>query len=342
MNDPGKVVYSGAIDPASGQSEPSSPLRHLIAAASCVLLVLLGTYVWFMETSHFPRLEKGHYFGTITGVFGSDGTRDAAFYVERRAEANEIFVTLFETGWGPAYVNTAIDSATSGAVDESGEGALPLTLMNGGARLKLTGQRVAMGRFQGEARESSSGRTGRWTLERIEDVEYGRAQSEAVPDIRHWLFLFDELRAIEEETQRVRTSITKEGEEADKLAASITERDKLRARSEAKFAEVASAYDSVIGRLDSTRDHIEELARRVEIAHKVTPMGRLVTMSRETIDRESRWIHSMLRTLTPSDQGITHQDFAQASKLNELKAQIAQEKKVLLRYLRLEQERVKK
>ncbi|WKZ56088.1 MAG: hypothetical protein QY326_04955 [Bdellovibrionota bacterium] len=330
MTEQGKVVYSGVLSPHAAQR---SIVRHLIAGAACVLLLFLGTYLWFMRTLSFPKLEVGQYFGSVRGVFGEGPQEEVPLFIERRAHSNDLFVVLFKPGWSPLFVNVALDGN-----DERSEWILPLTISHSSARLRFTGQRITGRLYRGEVLESESGRSGEWQLETLQAAPLMQFGANA-PDLRHWLFLFDELHAVESELKELTAQLEREEQEVARLSTLITEREQLRARSEAKYAEVSSAFDSASGRLDKTRQSVEALGRNVSMAHKVTPMGRLVTLSRESLERESRWIESMLRTTSPALLGLLDVDVAKSDRLTELKTAILNERKALLPYLRLEQQR---
>lgn len=336
-----RTVYSATIDGVTAKSGRgyrgvfSRYWPHFVAVILFGVLVYLSSYLWLEAHSRFPRIEPGTYIGTLT-MNGLEAGRPAPpagnsgrgeqpatvlFYLERLARSNELFVAVLSAGWTPQMVSAVARDGDN----PDAEWVLPLLVSGPERRLKLTGGGSGARRYQGQALDLSSGEEGRWDMHEI-GIDDVHAASDAIPDMRLWLLLRDELARVERSIEDAQTQIPQQKIEIERLTQLVSSGDELRNRANQKYETVRAALVEAQERLAEKQRLASELEDKLVLALRVTGMGRLVSLSRESLARESRWIDSMLRGETPEESEEFRVELNRADRVRELQRAIQAER----------------
>jgi hypothetical protein len=115
-------------------------------------------------------------------------------------------------------------------------------------------------------------------------------------EIQLWLRLKAELADVDEQIQAAEAKVPEQRKEIEKLTEFITEGNNLRARADEKYRNVRAELDRRKEVLKAKQAEAKDLEKKIVLSHSVTPMGKLVSLSRASLEREARWIDSLLRT----------------------------------------------
>jgi len=203
----------------------------------------------------------------------------------------------------------------------SGDGWLsPVTLSGPDGALRLIGAPSGPGEYVGGVVNIDTGLEGRWWIQRVESLD---TPADGDTEIRHWLALKNELSDITAEIRAIEKRIPDQKVEIEKLTTFIEERERLKSSADDKFEEVKDSLRGSQGELKRLQDEARKLEAELELAQRFTGMGRLVSLSRESLEREGRWIDSMLRSDIVSSQRSVEVAAARAVKITTLKKEIA-------------------
>src|SRR5690606_28359002 len=126
----------------------------------------------------------------------------------------------------------------------------------------------------------------------------------------------------------------------EELTRFITDAESLRKKAEDRYRNVKQEREQVVAEIDSLQKQTKALERQVELAHRVTQRGTLVSLARESLDRESRWIEAMFR----SEVSQGGDDFADAlrhgNEVMSLRDGIAREREKIFQLRTLQERRL--
>lgn len=315
-----RFIRPGSMDALIGRARSALPglvssrvLPHVIAILSLGLLALVSFLLWAEMTRRFPRLEPGSYFGSISGVFSSAGL-ESRFYVEYEGAGSELVLVVPRPGWSPQAVPVGDPSAE--AIGE----LTPLTIPGPDGALRFIGSRSGPGEYVGGVVNLDTGLEGSWRLSRVEAAPTDTSRD---VEIRHWLALKGELADVVEEIKSTERRVPAQKTEIEKLTKFIEERERLRSSADGKFEEVKEALRVAQAELNALQGEARALEAELELAQRFTGMGRLVSLSRESLEREGRWLDSMLRSDVVSSQPDIEVAAERAAKIVKLKREIA-------------------
>lgn len=287
-----------AVESPPLESKQSDQLRSNSNKGRFILLLLVVIalaaliYVLVAEVAQrFPRLAPGRYIGSVADVFGNtDGPH--TLYVERSDHSEEVFFALLRPGWLPQFIRSIVseDSKLSRGWTH------PLVLFGPEGKLKFTGEVERDGEgYRGKVVNLESGRDGEWKLRHLEGDSTAITPQDG-EQIKHWVLLMAELRAVESSIKNLHEVITQQKNEAEKLTRVVTEGEMLKVKAGEKFRSVSAERDKLASALKSKQDQANLMAKQFELSQRVTGMGKLVSLARESLEREVRWIESMLRS----------------------------------------------
>ncbi len=324
----GKGLFGRARpDPTPSFGRRSSTSRW---AAGILMLLAVGSFFrWYWEDAgkKFPVLSPGSYIGSLHGVLGareadgvsegeSEGGAPVPLYIERAPETEDLFVAVLSPGWKPELVSTAIHAAGSAAP----RWVLPLIVSQGAKRIQLTGLPLGQDRYGGEVVDLSSGLEGTWRLEPIRALPGDVGQG--AQEVRLWLMLKAELEEVEARIGEFERRVPEQRVEIEKLTSLLTEGEELRSRANEKFGSVKEERAVADREFKSEQQKVQRLEASLEIAQKVTGMGKLVSLSRESLEREWRIVDSLLRSSAGSSAEALKAEFEKATTVLELKRQV--------------------
>ncbi len=161
-----------------------------------------------------------------------------------------------------------------------------------GESITLRGRRNEFDEFVGTA-ETSAKKRGHFTLGRRFDPRALTPEMEH--DARSWVLLQAERAVWDEKISKIDAIKNVKLEDIERLKNFVTDKPRLRAGADAKYAQVAEQLQAARDQLIVRKEKAQRLAGSLALAQRVTPFGKLVTLARESNERELRWIESMLR-----------------------------------------------
>jgi hypothetical protein len=301
---------------ALGGLVTSRTLPHVVASGALLLLLGVSLLLWIEMKKRFPAIEPASYYGTIEGIFASVDGSPSRFYVERQPGGDEMIVVVVRAGWLPQVVSVVPRSGRSGG----DEWMLPLTINGPDGTLSLIGTRAGPGEYVGRAVNSDTGREGSWQLAKIEDMAPVAQRDER--ELTLWLSLRYELLEVREQIAGLEKQVPAQKAEIDKLSAFISEGTRLRSSADEKFLKVKEQLREAQLELKQLQEEARKLEAQLDLAQRFTGMGRLVSLARESLEREGRWIDSMLRGDVVSTQSEIERAVARAEAVARVKREI--------------------
>lgn len=282
-----------------------------------VILVPLGAggYLFFERyTAAFPALQPGLY----VGMCEIDGSRRSfPWFVSLAAREQSVSV----------FVGDArIPAERVAIVDPSGSARLPLVVGGSAARLRATGEMVQPGEYSGELLQPVSNERGRWNLRSVSSESIADSLRD---DLSRWFSLWQELEAIEREIQDAQQKVDDQRTSIDNLHRYVSDGETLRKTADVRLGRMDSELDGARDELSARQQQLDRSLREFDLTQRVSPEGKLVFLSRETIQRESRWIELTLQLLAPETSPGFDQALERAERVSALKRQIAQEREAI-------------
>ena len=294
---------------------------HVAAILGIVVVSLLTFLLWSEFQQRFPALPEGAYYGILEGVFSADSKIEKNLYAENIEQEGKLLLTLLEEGWAPQK----IDIAGSRISVNDKDWLYPLILSNSRNSIRLIGSRISSGEYRGTATNLGSGLKGRWALHKVK-VGIQALTEEEKKELQLWLLLRNELNEIEHKVSRFEEIVPKQKGEITRLEEFVTEGSELKSRADEKLKLALNELDQARKKLKQEQDEIAELESKVLIAQKVTKKGKLVQLARKSLEREARWVESMLNTSIVNESPKLKEALKRAEEILELKKSIAIEK----------------
>lgn len=286
-----------------------------LAIVGVAVLLLLTSWIWLRRSSYFPALSTGLYVGELHEVLVESKLTE--FFVEC-LPSGDLFLVVGAPGWQGQYISP-IQGTGAG-----GDAYHRLALFGpDGVKLELTGKEFGSGKFGGWAVNARSGAEGSWQLTAV-DIDSNRAPLSR-QELQHWIHLHSELLDTEQMIAKLVAETPRQREEIDKLSKLMTDRNQLRVQAEREYRQLEAKlaeHEQEVGRL---LERARELERQVVISQQLTPAGKLISLARETLEREKRWVESMLR-VGGSGNPKLEQEFEQSQKALQLQEQLSLER----------------
>ncbi|NLF24809.1 MAG: hypothetical protein GX589_04030 [Deltaproteobacteria bacterium] len=303
-------------------------LPHFVALVCVCCLILVTSWLWIEMRQRFPALERGSYVGEIEGVFSDEHL--TRFFVESMP-SGELYVAAARDGWKPEKITMV------GLSDDSDDGKWvhPLVLVGPDAKLRLSGARKEAGVWHGKVKDLLGGGRGLWRLQFAPEIEVPEDPAGRV-DLQLWLRLRAESDAVHQEISGLRDKVPKQRKEIDKLTKFITEGDSLRARADQKYRETKADLEALKAELKQKRLEAQDLEKKLVVSRSVTPRGKLVSLARLSLEREARWIDSLLQGGAQRSDPDLEVAVESSRRILDLKDRIDQERE-RIQYLRSKQ-----
>lgn len=301
---------------ALGTLVTSRSVPNLVAIGALLLLGAVSFLLWLEMRKRFPAIAPASYFGTIEGVFASADTAPTRLYIERQGSGDDLVIVVVRAGWEPQVVSAVAGSGRR----NGGDWIMPVTVSGPDGTLSFIGTQSARGEYVGGVVNIDTGKEGRWRIATI-----GRDSSIEAADgseTKLWLALKHELAEVEAEIKDTERKIPEQKAEIDKLTTFISEGERLKASADEKFIQVKDQLKDAQSELKRYQEEARKLDAQLDLAQRFTGMGRLVSLSRESLERDGRWIDSMLRGEIVSTQGDVDRAVARAEAIVRTKRQI--------------------
>jgi len=282
----------------------------VVFSISIVALVCTG-YLFVRDISRgFPELADGAYVGALSfkGI-----SEQVAFVVVKPASSSDLVVVVSDESF----------SAQRAPVFDSSAGRRsPLIISGIDARLKLSGVKNSAGRYEGDVIDPIRNLEGSWFLQSSELPVIAEGQG---TDLKAWLLAAHELASVEGSIDTLKRKHDLQKVEMERLNRYLIDDGALKERASSRLTSTSSALDQARSELAQVRAELNSLTNAVEISQRVSPQGRLAILSRESLQRESRWIEITLRLLAPETAPGFEEQLERAARVKDLQDQIAAE-----------------
>lgn len=263
-------------------------LRHIVAVFGIFVVLGLFTLFWIRLRDQFPLIAPGEYLGELK-FHGSanDNLLSKYFYLRRDTKPDKITVAVFRTGWTPITL----------AVEESGAGdswLYPLILKGPNTQLRLRGAPVGSSkRYAGVYEDLQGSDRGTWKLSPIQNLE---GDPKEIEELRTWLNYKVELRDIEDQIFAAEGLNLSDSMREQQLNQFVTEGQDLKSQTVAREEAIRVQILEMRKQLKAKRLEALQLEQQLALSNEVTPMGRLVRLARDSLERDYRWIESVSRS----------------------------------------------
>lgn len=288
-----------------------SVLGIAIVAILAVSATVFTVKRWYVAA--FPDLPPGVY----GGILKFDGSKkDVPWIVFRRPGEQSLAV-------GVGLVT--ISAQRVAPLDPVSGAKQPLFIGGADLRLRLTGDMVADGRYEGVLLNPISQERGSWILLKGANLGLG-AEREA--DLTRWYSLWQELEQIEGEIQISQRRVDELGGSIENLHRVVSEGEVLRKTADVRLGRADSEMEAALEEQRVRQEQLDRKLRDFGLTQRVSQEGRLVFLSRETIQRESRWIELTLDLLAPETSIGFDQALERAERVKRLREAISKEREV--------------
>jgi hypothetical protein len=289
-------------------------MAYTIGGGLVVALVVLGYLLQSEWQKRFPLLPPGTYGGYVQGA-----NTKAPFLVQHRADTQELTVLVFLP---EAVVSTVVGTPSGSA---GGDTILPISIIYKGSSVTFAGAAEGTDSFSGEFSGTlfQGAKGGRWTLQKR--AEPRTLEPSQHTDVALWLSLRNELEGVKRQITQAELRVPIQRAEIEKLTLFVTEGERLKSRAQEKYSLVKEELTSLQKLLTEQQAEAKRLQEALFVNQKVSGMGKLVSLARDSLEREARWIDSMVRVVTPPadlDEAV-----AQAERVMATKREIAKERK---------------
>jgi len=288
-------------------------MKRLVLLALVGVVVVIGIGVWIQRwyVAAFPELPPGVYAGVLSF---NTSKRLVPWVVVRRPADQSLAV---------AVGLVTVSAQRIAPVDPLSGSRQPLIIGGSEVRLRLTGSMSKEGRYEGSFLNPISQESGSWSLAK---ADVARLSPELENDLTRWFSLWQELEQIEDEIQVSQRQADDQSAAAENLRRVVSEGDTLRKTADVRLGRTDSEMEAAVEELRSRQEQLDRKLRDFSLTQRVSTEGRLVFLSRETIQRESRWIELSLQLLAPETSIGFDQALERAERVRELKEAIAKER----------------
>lgn len=304
-------------------------LKRKLAWAT-VLIVLSGSLYLSLQMlfgggarDGFPAVKPGSYLGTVAHVFPEGNEEHAILYVERQLDDDSLFFAVLKNGYKPETFNLLGET-----------GLPPINIVSADGKLRFTGTQRSPGVYSGDVSNLDTRAQGEWTLSLIPESGNSKPSAEIEQQVTHWLKLRAALYSTDAKIKMAESTVPEQKKEIEKLTNFLTEGKTLKTRSDKKLIEVQAELTAVQSKLKNKQREAKELAKQLEVSQHVTNAGKLVVLSRDSLDREKRWIESMFKTSPEESSGDLAREIERGERILDLRAKIEEAKNKLSRLIR--------
>lgn len=244
------------------------------------VLLLITSFLWLEYERSFPILPAGRYVGV---VHFENQPEPVPLYIESYPEQESMLVVLLREGWEPQVVPRSLSV-------RGGNRASPLAIIHRSERIRFIGSEVSASLYQGQAEMLNNGLTGLWSLEPVRGeggIDRGFLNQQAS--------LRNEIELLQERLDEINGQIKSASKERDTLAQFISDERGLIHKAQLKLLSEREQLQRSAAELERLQQEGRELESKLKLAERLTSMGRLVSMARESLEREARWSEAVLK-----------------------------------------------
>jgi hypothetical protein len=146
-----------------------------------------------------------------------------------------------------------------------------------------------------------------------------------------WFSLWQEVERLEQQILASQRSADEQRAKIENLHGYVADEDVLRKTADVRFGRTDSALSAARDELALRQSQLDRSLTDFDLSQRISQEGKLVFLSRETLQRESRWIELTLKLLAPETSIGFEQALERAERVKSLKASIDEERKAIIR-----------
>lgn len=331
------------IDPASVKEDSSRVntletkrrRSNVLSVFGILFVLLVASWILIREDAGFPKLAPGLYFGylELLDSGATDGVRPENFLL-LSTESEDFFIAVPDSAWGSGVVAYHAFDNEDAEVDR----VKPLAIQNSFGRVQLSGVLAGAGLYQGQVEYLDKNIKSSWELRSVA-VQAQRLGGLSAEALQERASIFQRYRKLEAQRKQMKAKRDKQLKEIETLNNFITNPESLKERAADRFTKVQRQYADLKEAVDALMNQASKLESQVALAQRVTQQGTLVSLARESLERESRWVESMLRSDRQGNQRGFREGLAHAEQVLRLQADIAKKREELARLRTLQERR---
>lgn len=292
-------------------------MRRALVAIFCIgiVAVVVGGALLIREFNRaFPQLRPGVYAGSIIPAKGGEAI---PWMVESLVGNPDVLISVGAEGF----------TAQRGVIAESSSGTrLPLIVNGPDTRFRMIGREEDNGEYEGDYTDPITSGRGTWTLRRVDIPALEKVERD---DLVDWVSTWQSLRAVESKIEEIKKTYDGDEQRIEKLRRYAVDGDSLQKAADSRLSSTSAALEEIKKQNIATRAELENMLRNIDIAKRVSPEGRLVELSRESVHREGKWIEQALQLTAPEVSGGFEQDYERALKVKALQDQVSEERSLI-------------
>lgn len=273
-----------------------------VLAAICAftgIISILFLYLFSKSISEgFPYIKPGSYLGEIDGLESSTGARPQRLVFDKSNSDDRLIIAIS----GQESFSEVINNIKIEGAHQSGMLLTPPKIKFSENEYQLSGKEDKPGGYSGKIINLKNGRSVRWSVSLVDEYPAIR-NSKDLDTIREFLSLRNELNEADTSINVAEIGSTQQKTEIERLTHFITEGESLKRNAQEKLIKIKDELEKVKAEFASKQSEVKALNEKLELSQRLTATGRLVSLARESLDRERRWADSMNKT-TLSDSAL--------------------------------------
>lgn len=298
--------------------------KILLPAIALVLIVSIWLGRVYLSKHYFPLLSEGFYSGYVLGLD-----------LEDPAQKNRLVMRVVHNATGDVELHFNIQNSkwvNRTVIQPGARGGKQLDAIvqvDGNEQLLLWGAAAGdSNKFSGDWKLTPGNQTGTWELESV-DLQADQIGPGKASELQHLALLRAELDTVERQLELSRQELSANLEQVNKLTEFVTNPESLRTQSDQRFEAAEIKERQLKEQLTKLSAEVGKMQQQVNLAYKVTQRGRLVSLARESLEREGRWVESMFRSQVGSGSADLTPILERANQIAELRQQINAERNLL-------------
>lgn len=286
-----------------------------IALSSLVALIAIGIIFSFSTSkTGFPYFQPGVYAGRLIFDKGiRDGDSELALFAIKDEESSTVSFAVGDSTWQIGQASNAVGASSA-----------PLKISHESVEYIFFGNSKDTKSYKGIIENAEQDKVGNWELSSIPNssADMNSTDSKILGD---FLKLSAMLEDIENQIKIQSLTVEQQKSEIERLGHYLTEGKSLRENADKKFRDKKDQLDELNAIKSAKQKEAAQIRSKFEISQRLGGMGKLVYLSRNSLELERQWYESMYDS---SPLGITSEFdnlVARAERIITLKKEIRAE-----------------
>lgn len=299
------------IDQKESQSKDRKN-RSISYAKIAIFLLIIGAGIAYFYLGYrhrsFPEIQAGIYSGEINNL----SEIKTPIYLEYEESQKKILFWMLQEECQPVLIEMSTNKK-------------PLLVKNSCGDFLLSGYETLPKEYEGRIYDTTKGRSGTWKIRPLKG--YKTELSKEDQSSTHLLLLTKrELDEVETKLAAAELKLPQQKKEIQRLINFIEQKEGLKSNADKKFNDEKIKAEKLRKELSEKQNTLERFEKKVELAYRVTDMGKLVSLARESLAKDRAWIQAMLGSSSQEEESPELQaGYDKARRIVKLKSQISEE-----------------